>query len=70
MGGRGGKWMYAGILVEIKCSSYLLPEIAGAGGFLQGDQGDLMTPDFPKQNYPNGALYQVQPTCKCHVVVY
>uniref|UniRef100_A0A3P8X1I7 Zgc:154142 n=1 Tax=Cynoglossus semilaevis TaxID=244447 RepID=A0A3P8X1I7_CYNSE len=36
----------------------LTSEIAGAGGFLQGDQGDLMTPDFPKQNYPNGALYQ------------
>uniref|UniRef100_A0A3B4TUR0 Zgc:154142 n=1 Tax=Seriola dumerili TaxID=41447 RepID=A0A3B4TUR0_SERDU len=34
------------------------PEIAGAGGFLQGDQGDLMTPGFPEQNYLNGALYQ------------
>ncbi|XP_061778961.1 ovochymase-2 [Nerophis lumbriciformis] len=33
-------------------------EIAGAGGTLQGDQGDLMTPGFPEQNYPNGALYQ------------
>ncbi|XP_007562022.2 ovochymase-2 [Poecilia formosa] len=33
-------------------------EIAGAGGFLQGDQGNLMTPSFPGQNYPNGALYQ------------
>ncbi|KAM7394398.1 hypothetical protein PAMP_021203 [Pampus punctatissimus] len=36
----------------------LIPEIAGAGGFLQGDQGDLMTPGFPEQNYPNAALYQ------------
>ncbi|XP_029285789.1 tolloid-like protein 2 [Cottoperca gobio] len=36
----------------------LAPEIAGAGGFLQGDQGDLMTPGFPEQNYQNGALYQ------------
>ncbi|XP_062243272.1 ovochymase-2 [Platichthys flesus] len=33
-------------------------EIAGAGGFLQGDQGDLMTPHFPEKNYLNGALYQ------------
>uniref|UniRef100_A0A665XBY8 Cubilin-like n=1 Tax=Echeneis naucrates TaxID=173247 RepID=A0A665XBY8_ECHNA len=36
----------------------LTPEIAGAGGFLQGDQGDLMTPGFPEQNYLNDALYQ------------
>ncbi|XP_034543236.1 ovochymase-2 [Notolabrus celidotus] len=35
----------------------LTPEIAGAGGFLQGDQGDLMTPSFP-ETYMNGALYQ------------
>lgn len=47
--------------VEMKCPSSLLPEIAGAGGFLQGDQGNLMTPGFPEQNYPNGALYQVEP---------
>uniref|UniRef100_A0A3Q2CBD6 Zgc:154142 n=1 Tax=Cyprinodon variegatus TaxID=28743 RepID=A0A3Q2CBD6_CYPVA len=33
-------------------------QIAGAGGFLQGDQGDLMTAGFPEQSYPNGALYQ------------
>ncbi|KAK5608458.1 hypothetical protein CRENBAI_025007, partial [Crenichthys baileyi] len=33
-------------------------QIAGAGGFLQGDQGNLMTPGFPGQSYPNGALYQ------------
>ncbi|XP_054634056.1 ovochymase-2 [Dunckerocampus dactyliophorus] len=33
-------------------------EIAGAGGSLQGDRGDLMTPGFPDKNYPNGALYQ------------
>ncbi|KAM6940692.1 cubilin [Xenentodon cancila] len=36
----------------------LTSEIVGAGGFLQGDQGNLMTPDFPEQNYINGALYQ------------
>ncbi|XP_070768774.1 ovochymase-2 [Enoplosus armatus] len=36
----------------------LTSEIAGAGGFLQGDQGDLMTPGFAEQNYVNGALYQ------------
>ncbi|KAJ8000711.1 hypothetical protein DPEC_G00183190 [Dallia pectoralis] len=35
-----------------------VPEIAGAGGFLQGDQGDLLTPGFPEKNYENGALYQ------------
>uniref|UniRef100_A0A3B4ZMZ4 Zgc:154142 n=1 Tax=Stegastes partitus TaxID=144197 RepID=A0A3B4ZMZ4_9TELE len=39
-------------------SPQLAPEIAGAGGFVQGDQGNLMTPGFPEQNYPNGALYQ------------
>ncbi|KAM8772707.1 ovochymase-2 [Acanthopagrus schlegelii] len=39
-------------------SPELAPEIAGAGGVLQGDQGDMMTPGFPEQNYPNGALYQ------------
>ncbi|CAL8331735.1 unnamed protein product [Lota lota] len=32
--------------------------IAGAGGSLQGDMGDLLTPGFPAQNYQNGALYQ------------
>ncbi|KAM3623175.1 uncharacterized protein V6R79_007971 [Siganus canaliculatus] len=36
----------------------LASEIAGAGGLLQGDQGDVMTPGFPEQNYPNGVLYQ------------
>lgn len=61
-----GRWRgcAVGILalsVEMKCPSSLLPEIAGAGGFLQGDQGNLMTPGFPEQNYPNGALYQVEP---------
>uniref|UniRef100_A0A8C6WR19 Zgc:154142 n=1 Tax=Neogobius melanostomus TaxID=47308 RepID=A0A8C6WR19_9GOBI len=34
------------------------PEIAGAGGFLQGDQGNLQTPGSPGQNYPHDALYQ------------
>ncbi|XP_047430814.1 ovochymase-2 [Mugil cephalus] len=33
-------------------------EIAGAGGFLQGDQGNLMTPGFPDKNYTDGVLYQ------------
>ncbi|XP_061536464.1 ovochymase-2 [Phycodurus eques] len=33
-------------------------EIAGGGGSLHGDRGDLLTPGFPEQNYPNGALYQ------------
>ncbi|XP_042171195.1 LOW QUALITY PROTEIN: ovochymase-2-like [Oncorhynchus tshawytscha] len=33
-------------------------EIAGAGGALQGDRGELLTPGFPAQNYENGALYQ------------
>ncbi|XP_040043305.2 ovochymase-2 isoform X2 [Gasterosteus aculeatus] len=36
----------------------LAPEIAGAGGFLQGDQGTLMTPGSPEKNYLSGALYQ------------
>ncbi|XP_068177209.1 ovochymase-2 [Antennarius striatus] len=36
----------------------LTAELAETGGFLQGDQGDLMTPGFPEQNYPNAALYQ------------
>ncbi|XP_061582482.1 ovochymase-2 [Cololabis saira] len=36
----------------------LTSEIVGAGGFLQGDQGNLTTPGFPEQNYINGALYQ------------
>nr|XP_046272112.1 tolloid-like protein 2 [Scatophagus argus] len=36
----------------------LTSEIAGAGGFLQGDQGTVMTPGYPEQNYPNSALYQ------------
>lgn len=62
---RGGLYCcIAGILevsVKLKWPPSLLPEIAGAGGFLQGDQGDLMTPDFPVLNYPNTALYQVFP---------
>uniref|UniRef100_A0A8C1YT96 Zgc:154142 n=1 Tax=Cyprinus carpio TaxID=7962 RepID=A0A8C1YT96_CYPCA len=33
-------------------------EIVGAGGVLQGDHGELLTPGFPSQNYENGALYQ------------
>lgn len=45
--------------VMLKCPPSLLAEIAGAGGFLQGDQGNLQTPGFPEQDYPNNALYQV-----------
>lgn len=45
---------------------FLLPEIAGAGGFLQGNQGTLMTPGFPEKDYPNGALYQVLPHAHGH----
>lgn len=48
------------VSVKLKYPPSLLPEIAGAGGFLQGDQGDLMTPGFPETNYLNGALYQVK----------
>uniref|UniRef100_A0A667YG15 Zgc:154142 n=1 Tax=Myripristis murdjan TaxID=586833 RepID=A0A667YG15_9TELE len=33
-------------------------EIAGAGGSVGGDSGELLTPGFPEQNYPNAALYQ------------
>ncbi|KAK1791945.1 hypothetical protein P4O66_013917, partial [Electrophorus voltai] len=33
-------------------------DIVGAGGLLQGDQGELRTPGFPEQSYENGALYQ------------
>lgn len=50
-----------GVYVELKCPPSLLTEIAGAGGFFQGDKGDLMTPGFPEKNYLNGALYQVPP---------
>ncbi|XP_017289814.1 cubilin [Kryptolebias marmoratus] len=49
---QGFKAHYKAVLPE------LASEIAGAGGFLQGDQGDLMTPGFPEQNYLNRALYQ------------
>lgn len=55
------------VCVKLKYpSSSLLPEIAEAGGFLQGDQGSVMTPGFPKQNYEDGALYQVH----THMLVY
>ncbi|XP_070846884.1 cubilin [Chaetodon trifascialis] len=33
-------------------------DLVGAGGFLQGDQGEFMTPGFPEKNYLNGASYQ------------
>lgn len=37
----------------------MLLEIVGAGGVLQGDHGELLTPGFPSQNNENGVLYQV-----------
>lgn len=37
----------------------LFTELVGAGGFLQGEQGELMTPGFPEKNYSNSVLYQV-----------
>lgn len=36
----------------------LTSELVGAGGFLQGEQGELMTPGFPEKNYSNSVLYQ------------
>ncbi|XP_069086366.1 ovochymase-2-like [Pleurodeles waltl] len=33
-------------------------ELAGAGGHLQGDNGELQTPGFPASLYANDALYQ------------
>ncbi|XP_056135753.1 ovochymase [Lampris incognitus] len=33
-------------------------EIAGAGGYVEGDQGNLLTPGFPEKDYENGVLYQ------------
>ncbi|XP_058497545.1 ovochymase-2 [Solea solea] len=49
---RGFKAQYKAVGPE------LTAEIAGAGGFLQGDRGDLMTPHFSVKDYLNGALYQ------------
>ncbi|KAI4884471.1 hypothetical protein NFI96_001277, partial [Prochilodus magdalenae] len=49
---RGFKAMYRA--VDPKTVS----EIVGAGGVLQGDRGDLMTPGFPEQSYESGVLYQ------------
>lgn len=57
-----GRWGILEVYVDLKCLQSPLIEIAGAGGYLQGDRGDLMTPGFPEQNYPNGALYQVRDT--------
>lgn len=36
----------------------LTSEFVEAGGFLQGEQGELMTPGFPERNYSNSVLYQ------------
>lgn len=33
-------------------------EIVGAGGVLEGDRGELLTPGFPALNYESDALYQ------------
>ncbi|KAJ8336200.1 hypothetical protein SKAU_G00395430 [Synaphobranchus kaupii] len=35
-----------------------IAEITGAGGHLQGSNGELQSPGFPVQNYENAALYQ------------
>uniref|UniRef100_A0A673NE00 Ovochymase 2 n=1 Tax=Sinocyclocheilus rhinocerous TaxID=307959 RepID=A0A673NE00_9TELE len=49
---RGFKALYRAVAPETTS------EIVGAGGVLQGDHGELLTPGFPSQNYENGALYQ------------
>uniref|UniRef100_H3CMZ7 CUB domain-containing protein n=1 Tax=Tetraodon nigroviridis TaxID=99883 RepID=H3CMZ7_TETNG len=49
---RGFKAYYKAVAPE------LTSEIVEAGGLLQGDQGSVMTPGFPEQNYKDGALYQ------------
>eukprot|EP00066_Takifugu_rubripes_P022016 XP_011611282.1 PREDICTED: ovochymase-2-like [Takifugu rubripes] len=49
---RGFKAHYRAVAPE------LTSELVGAGGALQGDQGSVMTPGFPGQNYTDGALYQ------------
>lgn len=58
------------VCVKLKYpSSSSLPEIVEAGGFLQGDQGSVMTPGFPGQNYEDGALYQVhRHTLECIIL--
>ncbi|TSK22490.1 Chymotrypsin-like elastase family member 2A [Bagarius yarrelli] len=33
-------------------------DIVGAGGFLEGDRGEMMTPGFPDKNYENNVVYQ------------
>lgn len=60
-GGQDTESLILEVSVELKCSPFLLPEIAGAGGSVGGDSGELLTPGFPEQNYPNAALYQVGP---------
>ncbi|XP_037394313.1 ovochymase-2 isoform X2 [Pygocentrus nattereri] len=49
---RGFKAMYHAVDPEA------VTEIVGAGGVLQGDRGELMTPGFPEQSYESGVLYQ------------
>ncbi|KAL7877112.1 hypothetical protein SRHO_G00037550 [Serrasalmus rhombeus] len=49
---RGFKAMYHAVDPEA------VTEIVGAGGVLQGDRGELMTPGFPEQSYERGVLYQ------------
>lgn len=34
-----------------------LLDIVGAGGILQGDHGELTTPDYPEKNYENGVVF-------------
>ncbi|KAL2098056.1 hypothetical protein ACEWY4_007263 [Coilia grayii] len=49
---KGFKAMYKAVAPEA------VTEIVGAGGLLQGDQGELSSPGFPAKLYENGALYQ------------
>lgn len=54
-------WYLQGIiqLTHFLTHTLLLLDIVGAGGILQGDRGELMTPGFPEKNYENGVVYQV-----------
>ncbi|XP_051784067.1 ovochymase-2 [Erpetoichthys calabaricus] len=36
----------------------MIAEIVGAGGVIQGDRGQLLTPGFPAKNYEDNVLYQ------------
>ncbi|XP_062407656.1 ovochymase [Sardina pilchardus] len=49
---KGFRAMYRAVAADA------VTEIVGAGGLLQGNQGELSSPGFPAQQYENGALYQ------------